>query len=329
MRRHLGILIVSAAAAIASACAGPQSALDTAGRDAAEVSMLFWWMAGGAAVVWLAVVGLGVYCVRAQPSPRGEHLAPKLIVVGGVVVPTVVLAVLLMFGLALVPPAVAPAPEGSLTIAVAGEQWWWRVRYQRPGQAPIELANEIRLPVGRAVDVRLASSNVIHSFWIPSLAGKVDMIPGRLTRLSLEPTRTGLFRGACAEYCGTAHAFMAFPVVVLDEDAFASWLEAQAAPAAAPSEPLAARGQELFLANGCSACHTIRGTRARGVIGPDLTHVGSRLSLAAGALPNEADDFFRWIARSTHVKPGAHMPAFGMLVAEDLRALAAYLDGLQ
>ena len=183
--------------------------------------------------------------------------------------------------------------------------------------------------MGEPVEFQLASPDVIHSFWIPSLGGKVDMIPGRVNRLSLHPTRTGVFRGVCAEYCGTAHALMAFRVVVLSKEDFALWLERQVAACPAPGEPLAVRGQELFLSNGCGACHTIRGSAADGVVGPDLTHVGSRLSLGAGILPNEPDKFVRWIAHTRDEKPGVHMPPFRMLPAQDLQALAAYLNGLE
>ena len=310
-------------------CGGSQSALNPAGRGAEQIAELFWWMVGGAVVTWLVVIGLSIYGIRAQPDK--EHRGPfKLLIIGGgVVLPTLVLAAYLIYGLALLPDLVEPAPEGSLTVAVSGEQWWWRVRYLPPDGDPVELANEIRLPVGEPVEFVLDSPDVIHSFWIPTLGGKIDMIPGRRTRLALEPTRTGVFHGVCAEYCGTSHALMRFSVVVQEPDDFQRWLDAQRAPAQEPQTPLAARGKDLFLANGCGACHAVRGTPADGVVGPDLTHVGSRLSLAAGTLPNERDDFLEWIAHTEAVKPGVHMPAFGMLPQEDLQALAVYLDGLE
>ena len=323
------VLVVSTGLLVLAGCSGPQSALEPAGRGAERIADLFWWMTVGAVVIWLAVIALALYAERVRPEAHSRRQANALIIGGGAIIPTVVLAGLLVYGLALTPDLLAPAPEGSLKIAVTGEQWWWRVRYLPPGGGSVELANEIRLPVGDHVEFRLESPDVIHSFWIPSLGGKLDMIPGRLTRLTLEPTRTGVFRGACAEYCGTSHALMSFAVVVLDKADFAAWLERQQQPAQAPAEPLADRGRELFLANGCGACHAVRGTSADGVVGPDLTHVGSRLSLGAGILPNEPDGFFRWIARTEEVKPGVHMPAFGMLPAEDLQALAVYLDGLQ
>lgn len=320
---------VIAGASWLAGCSGPQSALDPAGIGAERIAGLFWWMAAGAVVIWLAVVALAVYAGRVEPGPHSERRTKILIIGGGALVPTLVLGVLLSFGLAELPGLVAPAPEGSLRIAVSGEQWWWRVRYLPPGGAPFELANEIRLPVGEPAQFLLDSPDVIHSFWVPSLGGKIDMIPGRVTRLALEPTRTGTFRGACAEYCGDSHALMNFYVVVEEREDFDRWLEHQRAPARPPAGALAQRGRESFLANGCGACHTVRGTPADGVVGPDLTHVGSRVSLGAGILPNEPDDYLRWVARTDHVKPGVHMPAFGMLPPGELRALAAFLEGLE
>jgi cytochrome c oxidase subunit 2 len=323
--------VLPAGALLLAGCGGPQSALDPAGRGAESIADLFWWMTAGAILIWLAVIGLAFYAMRVRPEAHSRRQTNLLIIGGGAIIPTVVLSGLLAYGLALMPPLLAPAPEGSLKIAVTGEQWWWRVRYLTPGGngAAVELANEIRLPIGERVEFHLESPDVIHSFWIPALGGKIDMIPGRSNRLALEPTRTGVFRGACAEYCGTSHALMSFYAVVLEKADFVAWLEHQQKPAQSPAQPLADRGQELFLANGCGACHTVRGTPADGVVGPDLTHVGGRLSLGAGILPNEPDAFLRWIARTEHLKPGVHMPAFGMLPPEDLRALAVYLEGLQ
>jgi cytochrome c oxidase subunit 2 len=287
-------------------------------------------MAIGAGIVWLAVVALGVFAIRAGTRPAANGRRDALLIIGGgAVVPSVLLAVLLVRGLALLPELLARAPQGSLQVSVSGEQWWWRVRYHSTGGEMIDLANEIRLPVDAPVEFHLESPDVIHSFWIPSLGGKVDMIPGRRTRLTLQPLKTGVYRGVCAEYCGTGHALMAFPVVVLEQQEFQGWLAHQARPAQLPVEPLAIRGQELFLANGCSACHAIRGTPADGMVGPDLTHVGSRLSLGSGTLPSARGDFVRWIAQTRTVKPGVHMPAFGMLPPADLEALGAYLKGLE
>ena len=305
----------------------PQSALDIAGRDAERIGHLFTVMAVGALIVWIAVVVIAVYTIRVR-GPHSKRTANFLILGGGVALPTVVLGALLAYGLPVLPALLTPAPDGALRIHVTGKQWWWRVQYMTP-DGIVETANELRLAVGQRVELQLASPDVIHSFWVPSIAGKMDMIPGRVTRLAVEPTRTGVFRGACAEYCGTSHALMAFAVVVLEPDEFATWLEAQARPAQPPADALAARGETAFVANGCTACHTIRGTTAVGPIGPDLTHVGSRQRLAAGTLHNNPAAFVRWISDADGIKPGVHMPAFRALSGEDLSALAAYLESLQ
>lgn len=310
-------------------CEGQQSALDPAGRGAEQITELFWWLVGGAVIVWLIVIGLAIYALRVNPGPHPERQTKYLIIGGGTVFPTLVLAGYLIYGLSMMPDLLAPAPDGSLEITVSGEQWWWRVQYHTPGGERIELANEIRLPVGEPVQFHLASPDVVHAFWIPALGGKMDMLPGRMNHLALHPTRIGTFTGACTEYCGEAHTLMRFYAVVEERDDFQAWLAQQATPASTPNTPIARRGQDVFFAHGCGACHAVRGTEANGVIGPDLTHVGSRLSLGAGTLTNEADDFLRWIARTNDVKPGVHMPTFGMLPEADLRALAAYLDGLE
>jgi cytochrome c oxidase subunit 2 len=328
-RRAAAAGVLACSLAALSACDGIQSSLAPAGQDAERIARLFWWMTIGSVIVWAAVLALTFYCLRVGGSAGAGRLRHALIFGGGVVVPTVVLTVLLVYGLAMLPAAVARAPEGSLRIHVRGELWWWRVRYLPEGSSAVDLANEIRLPVGEPVQFVLDSDNVIHSFWIPSLAGKMDMIPGRVTYLTVRPTATGVFRGSCAEYCGLSHALMGLYVEVMPRAAFDRWLADQAAGAAPAAHPLAARGSDAFFATGCQACHTVRGTPASGAIGPDLTHVGSRLSLAAGILPNDADGFQRWIASTEHIKPGVHMPRFGMLPGEDLRAIAAYLESLK
>lgn len=312
-----------------SGCEGIQSALEPAGRDAERIRDLTLWLFGGAFVVWIVVIGIALYAVRLRPEKHPRRRTAFLVVGGGVVLPVIVLTVYLVYGLSMLPEMIEPAPEGALQITVSGEQWWWRVLYEGPDGEEIQLANELRLPVGERVQLYLNSPDVIHSFWVPSIGGKIDMIPGRTTRHQLEPTRTGIFRGACAEYCGESHALMNFYLVVQEREEFEAWLERQAEPAAEPETALAARGEEIFISNGCGACHAVRGTPADGVVGPDLTHVGSRVSLAAGVLTNEPDDFVRWVAHTEELKPGVHMPAFGMLPEEEIAALAAYLDGLK
>lgn len=311
-------------------CDGPQSALEPAGRDAERIAELFGWMAGGGTLVWIAVLGSALYAVIRGEKRFSQRAARLFILGGGVITPTLLLTTLLAFGLATMPDLLHHGDAHVFPrVHVSGEQWWWRVRYVTPEGDTVELANELRLPTGQRTPLVLTSPDVIHSLWIPSLAGKTDMIPGRVTRMALEPTRTGTFRGACAEYCGLSHAHMQLVAVTMEPTAFEAWLAHQARAAEEPSSPTAARGAGLFDELGCGACHTIRGTEADGVIGPDLTHVGSRASLAAGALENDVPGFERWLAHTDRVKPGAHMPAFGMLTEDELRALATYLDGLR
>lgn len=305
------------------------SSLMPAGMEADVVARLFWIMVIGAGVVWLVVLAIALYAM-ARPGPRERRVGRLLILVGGVATPVVVLGALLVYGLILMPQLREPPPKEGPHVAVTGEQWWWRVRYAGFGNGDdVVLANEIRLPVGERVRLVFDSPDVIHSFWIPSLAGKVDMIPGRTTTLVLEPTRTGVFRGVCAEYCGTSHAHMRFIAVVMERADFDRWLRAQAAPAQPPRTQAQQLGQAAFLRNGCGACHTVRGTAARGAVGPDLTHVGSRLELAAGILPNDPDAFARWIGETHALKPDALMPPFAALPPAELQNMALYLDGLQ
>jgi cytochrome c oxidase subunit 2 len=309
-------------------CGGEQSALAPAGAEAEQIATLFWLMLLAAAVIWFLVVGTAIYASRIRPGRHSEVFASRLVVIGGIVFPTVTLALLLAYGLALMPEL--RAQGDGLRIHVSGEQWWWRVAYDRgDGSEAVPSANEVRLPVGRRVEILLSSPDVIHSFWIPPLAGKVDMIPGRTNRLVVEATETGEFRGVCAEYCGTSHALMAFKVVVMEEDAFADWLGHQAAPAGDLPAGLPAAGAELFRKTGCGGCHAVRGTAAQGIIGPDLTHLANRRSLAAGILPMTAEGLRDWIARTEEVKPDSRMPSFGALPEDDLDAIVAYLEALK
>jgi cytochrome c oxidase subunit 2 len=222
----------------------------------------------------------------------------------------------------------SPAGSGaaSVRIAVIGEQWWWRVVYVAPDGRRIESANEIRIPVGQPVALELTTADVIHSLWIPKLAGKLDMIPGRKNVLNVVANEPGISRGQCAEYCGGAHAMMSLYVVAMPENEFETWLAREASPALVAQS---GAGQRLFFAGGCGACHAIRGTRAQGRIGPDLTHLGSRMSLAAATLPNRAEDIARWIRDSQHVKPENRMPPYGIFSADELAALAGYLADLK
>lgn len=325
-KRHgaAGVAAVLLAALLLAGCDGPQSALDPAGGEARQVAGLFYVMLTGAAVLWVAVIGLAVYAAVIRPQPHPERYANRLILWGGAVGPTLILAALLTYGLGLMPSL--RAPGGDLRIAVTGEQYWWRIGYRVPGEETVVVsANELRLPAGARVELTLDSPDVIHSLWIPALAGKMDLIPGRTTRLALEPERPGVYRGVCAEFCGPSHTLMAFAVVVMEPGAFAKWLRREAAPAVAAGSD----GSELFLAHGCGACHTVRGTEAAGTVGPDLTHLGGRRSIAAGILENTQANRGRFIVDPAGVKPGVEMPAYGMLPAAEVAAIAEWLGRLE
>ncbi|WP_159994664.1 cytochrome c oxidase subunit II [Roseomonas sp. 18066] len=304
-------------------CSGVQSALDPAGQEARVVARLFWVMLLAGTAIWLAMMALAFHAARRRAQPWSERGAVRLILWGGAVVPTLILAALLVFGLGLMP--TLRAPGQGLRIEVQGEQFWWRVRYALPDGRSLTTANEIRLPRGQRSEFLLTAQDVIHSFWIPVLGGKMDMIPGATNRLVLEPEKTGLFRGVCAEFCGSSHALMAFSVEVMEPEAFEAWLAAEMAPAATPR----GEGAALFLARGCGACHTVRGTAAAGRIGPDLTHLAGRHSLGAGILPNDAATIDRFIREVDRIKPSARMPGFAMLPPAETAAIAGWLGSLR
>lgn len=322
----------AAAAALAGAagCDGIQSALNPQGIAASEVSTLFWTVTGVAVFVTLLVTVLLSLAIYGPARLRRLIAAHEVILVGGIAFPVVVLSLLLVYGLVVMQAGAArsSAADGDV-VNITGKQWWWRVAYTLPDGRQLLSANELRLPVGEAVELRLETEDVIHSFWAPRLGGKLDMIPGRTNVPTVEATTPGISRAQCAEYCGGAHALMSMYVIVMEKPAYQAWLAAEARPAGEPADAVAERGRQVFAETGCGACHTVRGTEAAGIVGPDLTHVGSRHSLAAGTLPNDVDAFARWIADNQHIKPDNLMPPFGALDPGDLRALAHYLDGLE
>ncbi len=301
---------------------------EAAGTEAREVLELFWILLAGAAAIWLLLVGATVYAVRWRPSPHLERTGQRLILFGGVVVPAVLLAALTVTSLRFIAELRTAPPDR--TIRVTGEQFWWRVQYlDDDGAVMVETANRLVLPKGEVAALELVTADVIHSFWVPALAGKLDMIPGRVNRLVLQPERIGTFRGQCAEFCGESHALMAFDVQVMEPPGFRRWLAAERAPAAEPETPDEQRGSSLFLGYGCGACHSIRGTPARGRIGPDLTHLSARARLAANALRNDRDALLAWLRHPGRIKPGAGMPAFAMLEPDELTAIVTYLASLE
>lgn len=223
----------------------------------------------------------------------------------------------------------ANAAHPKLVVTVTGNQWWWDVEYSLQGTTTsLRTANEIHLPVGVPAEITLQSNDVIHSLWIPNLAGKQDLIPGRVTDLQLWPKKTGLYRAQCAEFCGVQHAHMALDVTVESKADFARWLTAQKRPAFAPQGPVETAGFRYVTSRACAACHTISGTQAGGTVAPDLTHFASRRSIAAGTRPMDHGDLTAWIADPQGMKPGTNMPKIPMQPAE-VRAVVAYLERLK
>jgi cytochrome c oxidase subunit 2 len=265
-------------------------------------------------------MGITIYAVLGQRRPRSEKFADRFIIGGGVAFPAVGLAILLIYGLSLLPNWTS-AEEPALRVHVRAEQYWWRFAYELPDGAVLETANELHLPNNATAEFVLTSTDVIHSFWIPALGGKMDAIPGRTNVLRLTPIETGTYRGVCAEFCGPSHTFMAFPVVVREARDFSSWLEAQRAPGASRNA--------TFLASGCGACHTVRGVTAVGTVGPDLTHFASRSSIGADTLPITRDNLVAWLTDPSHFKPGVGMPAFASLPQADVAEIADYLMELR
>ncbi len=310
------------AAIVLGGCNTHQSTLSPFGADAADIRHLFLIMLAGAVLIAVGVALLMRHAVRAPEGDLTHHKGMRVVLWLGGIVPTVVLLGLLVYSL----PYMKPRPIGpaDLAIAVEGEQFWWRVTYRPPGGAAIESANEVRIPVGRTVAFRLTAADVVHSFWIPGLGGKMDMIPGRTNTLVVRADKAGRYRGQCAEFCGLSHALMALDVVAMEPAAFDRWLAGQRRPVV----PMAVdAGARLFAANGCTGCHTI-GDGAHG-IGPDLTHFGARQTLAAGILPMTTANVAGFIRHPEATKPGVRMPAFPQLSQGEATAIARYLQGLK
>jgi cytochrome c oxidase subunit 2 len=252
---------------------------------------------------------------------------------GGVALPFVTLSFLVPYVMTVGHETRAPAAADRLSIDVTGHQYWWEISYQQPGGFPGGLsaatsANELRLPVGVPVELRLRSNDVIHSFWVPSLAGKTDLIPGRVNRMVIQADRPGVYRGQCAEFCGREHALMAFDVVVLPRPEFNAWLTRLAHPALEPASPELRQGRDLFVSLGCGGCHTVRGV-TNGTLGPDLTQVGARRMIGAGAVRGGVGNIAGWISSAQHLKPGNAMQSYDQLSGPQLRAVAYYLESLK
>ncbi|MBP0447551.1 c-type cytochrome [Roseomonas sp. SSH11] len=309
-----------------------QSVLEPLGPEAELIADLTWVLFIGGGIIFLATMLLLAVAIRGGDGPRRILGSRRFILWAGVAFPVVVLSALLV-GTLRVSAALDNRPMGAepLKIEVIGRQFWWEVRY--PGTLPsggIVTANEIHIPVGREVELRVSAGDVYHSLWIPTLHGKIDMVPGRTNTLRLRAARPGVVRGQCTEFCGAQHALMAFYVVAETPDGYERWLERHRLPAAEPVDEFLATGRKVFAAAGCGGCHAVRGTEWDARIGPDLTHVGSRLSLAAGTLDNHRGTLGGWIAGVQDLKPGANMPSYNaVLDGRELRAVSAWLESLR
>jgi cytochrome c oxidase subunit 2 len=309
------------------------SFLRTYGYVAGREAWLGWILLGIAAAVVLVVTALVLAGSRRRKAPGADLVGRegdglRWIVVGGVVVPSIILLLVLVLTVA-TQAAIATPVGADLTVRVTGHQWWWEVRYlDRSPSLIATTANEIHIPVGRAVRLEVVTGDVIHSFWIPELAGKTDLIPGQENAMWLEADRPGIYYGQCAEYCGLQHARMAMEVVADPPEVFARWLAHQRAPAESSARSDAAAGAKVFASTACALCHTVRGTLAGGRLGPDLTHVAGRRMIAAGTVPNTRGNLLGWIENPQAFKPGTLMPAVP-LDGGQLDDLAAYLQSLR
>ena len=304
----------------------PPAVLDPAGPYSEPVTVLAWVLLLGGTLILVIVLGALWVALRGSPRLKTRLGGEKAIWILGFAFPSVVLTGLLVWGLLLTSSlSAARVPEGAMRVKVIGEMWWWRVHYQDgQGRETLRDANELHIPIGQPVLLELEAPDVIHSFWVPRLGGKMDMIPGRTNRLLIEADAPGIYKGQCAEYCGGPHALMGFVVVAHTPADFARWQASRL-----PSQGAGGEGLALFLSSGCAACHTIRGTPARGLAGPDLTHVGSRRTLGAGILPNNPGTMAGWVADSQAIKPANRMPAYHQFSGEELQALTAYLVSLK
>jgi cytochrome c oxidase subunit II len=298
------------------------ASLDPRGPVASDIADLFWVLLGLGALVYSL---FAVLLVRALGRRQATEptVRRRLLLGGGVILPLVVIAFVFAATIATLGSMPRVGDRTRLVVEITGHQWWWDVVY--PGSG-VRTANEMYIPVDEEIELRLLAADVVHSFWVPSLGGKTDLLPDRTTSLVIEAAEPGTFRGVCAEFCGLQHAKMRFAVVAVSSDEFASWLEQQAQP---PSEPRdeAGVGRGVFIGSGCGECHRIEGTSI-GNGAPDLTHLASRLTLGAGTLPNSTDHLRDWVGRPQDFKEGVDMENAELSV-QNLRALVTYLDSLE
>jgi cytochrome c oxidase subunit 2 len=318
--------------------AGSQDALRSVGPQAAHILDLWRLTLGVCTAVFVAVLLALLWALWRAPraagdsaadaAPRDERRLLRSVTLASVV-SAVLLLVLLVASFGTDRALAALSPRDALRIEVISHQWWWELRYAHDDVSQrFVTANELHVPVGRPVQLLLQADDVIHSFWVPNLGGKKDMIPGRPTTLMLRADRAGTYRGQCAEFCGAQHARMALLLVAHEPAAYEAWAAAQRRSAAPPVSDAARRGQQLFMTGTCAMCHAVQGTDASAQRAPDLTHLASRQTLAAGTLPLRADTLAAWITDPQRLKPGVRMPGHAF-APDDLQALVAYLQGLE
>ena len=317
-----------------AACSAPQTTIEPRSDYADSVQSVYvivFWLA---AIVFVAIMlATIVFALMFRERPGREakqfHGNARLEVLWTLIPVIIVVVIAVPTFNSLAETSAAP-PAEALQVEVIGHQWWFEFRYHDVGGTDeIISASELHLPVNRAVNFTLTSNDVIHSFWVPQLAGKVDLVPGHTNDLWFIPNTPGEYLGQCAEFCGDSHALMRFRVFVHSETDFEAWAQNEAADAVAPADEVLTAAQSVFLANACIGCHTVKGTTAVGVVGPNLSHVGARTTLAAGIMDNTSDDMERWIRNAPSIKPGSIMPAFPTLSDTDLRAIVAYLQSLK
>ena len=312
-------------------------ALDPAGPNAERISDLFWFMTITASIVYVIVVAVLVYAAFRRREPfRGPAVEARMerragigVAVGiGVTVVVLIATLLVDFSLSRAN-ASTGAEQRPITIEIVGHQWWWEVHYEDSvPQRRVTTANELYLPVGQRVKLVMTSTDVIHSFWVPNLGGKKDIVPGYRTETWIQADRPGVYRGQCAEFCGHQHAKMGITVIAVPRAEFDQWIAQQLQPAAPPTDSIALAGQQVFVNGPCAMCHNITGTTASGIVGPDLTHLASRRMIGAGTLLNRRGQLAGWIVDPQGIKPGVRMPS-NQIDPNDLRALLAYLETLR
>jgi cytochrome c oxidase subunit II len=328
--------VIALLGALAGSCTPDQSALHPRGPQAELLADIIWFFVIACTAVWIAVVIALAMALLRRRGPRPDPLAadPQRerrahIAIGAAVVATFLIVTVHVAVSYVGQKRLFTHKEPAVTITVTGHQWWWEVRYEDPRPHHVfTTANEIHVPVGEPVTVVLKSDDVIHSFWVPNLAGKVDLIPGQDNRLQFVAAREGVYRGQCAEFCGFQHAHMGLVVVAEPRESFEQWRAAQIKPANPPSDPERQKGHDVFHAKACMMCHQIRGAPAGGRMGPDLTHLASRRDLAAATLKNTRGNLAAWIVDPQSIKPGSQMPLVS-IAPDELDPLLSYLEGLK